>query len=138
MRRLLVLLALVCLGADLRVAMAREILRSSPNQCMRLAGRVRVAEIRLNVNPTGVKAQTRFDKASRKYATRCVHLNEIQSLGTHNSYHIRPLEPLWTALLNFLSICYQDDYTHLPLDQQFSDQGIRQVELDVWADPAGG
>ena len=118
--------------------MAREVLRASPSQCLRLGGRVRVAEIRLGVNPTGVKAQQRFDKISRKYATRCVHLNEIQALGTHNSYHIRPLEPLWTALLNFLSIFYQIDYTHPPLDQQFSDEGIRQIELDVWADPAGG
>jgi hypothetical protein len=118
--------------------MAREVLRSTPSQCMRLAGRVRAAEIRLNVDPTGLKAQKRFDKQSRKYATRCVHLNEMQVLGTHNSYHIRPLEPLWSALLAFLPIFYQDDYTHLPLDQQFSTQGIRQIELDVWADPAGG
>jgi hypothetical protein len=139
MRRLVLLLALVVVGADLRPAMARrEVLRSTPGQCMRLAGRVRVAEIRLNVNPTGLKAQKRFDKISRKYATRCVHLNEIQVLGSHNSYHIRPLEPLWSALLAFLPIFYQIDYTHLPLDQQFSTQGIRQIELDVWADPDGG
>jgi hypothetical protein len=138
MRRIVFLLALAFLTADLRSAMAREVLRSTPSQCMRLAGRVRVAEIRLNADPTGLKAQKRFDKQSRKYATRCVHLNETQVLGTHNSYHIRPLEPLWSALLAFLPIFYQDDYTHLPLDQQFSTQGIRQIELDVWADPAGG
>jgi len=138
MRRLVVLVALVIVSADLRSAMAREVLRATEGQCMRLGGRVRVAEIRLNVNPTGIKAQKRFDKASRKYATRCVHLNEIQVLGSHNSYHIRPLEPLWSALLAFLPIFYQIDYTHLPLDQQFSTQGVRQIELDVWADPVGG
>ncbi len=141
MHRLLSILltaVLAVAAGDLRDAMARQVLRATPAQCLRLGGRVRVAEIRLNVEPTGVKAQKRFDKASRKYATRCVHLNEVQVLGTHNSYHIRPLEPLWSALLAFLPIFYQDDYTHLPLDQQFSDQGIRQIELDVWADPNGG
>src|SRR5512132_4032810 len=138
MRRLLCTLVLTFLAADLRVAMAREVLRSTPGQCLRLGGRVRVAEIRLNASPTSLKAQKRFDKQSRKYATRCVHLNEIQVLGSHNSYHIRPLEPLWPALLNFLSIFYQIDYTHIPLDQQFSTQGVRQIELDVWADPQGG
>jgi hypothetical protein len=123
---------------DFRNAMARQVLRATPGQCMRLGGRVRVAEIRLEVNPTGIKEQKRFDKASQKYATRCVHLNEMQVLGTHNSYHIRPLEPLWTALLNFFYLFYQDDYTHISLDQQFETQGIRQIELDVWADSQGG
>ena len=124
---------------DLRSAMARrEVLRASEGQCMRLAGRVRVAEIKLNAQPTSPKAQKRFDKQARKYATRCVKLNQIQVLGTHNSYHIRPLEPLWSALLAFLSTFYQVDYTHIPLDQQFDTQGIRQIELDVWADPVGG
>lgn len=135
-RRALVGVLLLLALADLGPALARrEVLRSSPAQCMRLAGRVRVAEIRLNVNPTGLKAMARFEKAARKYATRCVHLNEIQALGTHNSYHLRPADPLWSDLLSFI---YQWDYSHLPLDQQFETQGIRQIELDVYADPAGG
>jgi hypothetical protein len=118
--------------------MAREVLRSSPKQCFRLSEKVRVAELRHLANPTSPKAQSKFDKQSRKFATRCVHINEIQVLATHNAYHIRPLEPLWTALLAF-SPAFQDvDYTHEPLDVQFDDQGIRQIELDVWADPNGG
>jgi hypothetical protein len=138
MRRVLCLLVLTVFVADLRVAMARrEVLRATPRQCDRLGARVSVADFRLSANPTP-KAQQRFDKISRKYATRCVHLNEIQVLGSHNSYHIRPLEPLWSALLDFLFIFYQLDYTHIPLDQQFDTQGIRQIELDVWADPQGG
>jgi hypothetical protein len=139
MRPIVLLLALAMVFGDLRSAMARrEVLRGTESQCLRLGGRVRVAEIKLNAQPGSPKAQKRFDKQARKYATRCVHLNEIQVLGSHNSYHIRPLEPLWSALLAFLPIFYQIDYTHLPLDQQFDTQGIRQIELDVWADPAGG
>src|SRR5678815_460513 len=120
MRRIILLLALVMVFGDLRSAMARrEVLRATPSQCLRLGGRVRVAEIKLNAQPGSPKAQKRFDKQARKYATRCVHLNEIQVLGSHNSYHIRPLEPLWSALLAFISTFYQVDYTHIPLDQQF-------------------
>jgi hypothetical protein len=57
-----------------------------------------------------------------------LRLNHIQVLGSHNSFHVRPqraaVEP-W-------------QYTHLPLDQQFETQGVRQIELDVFADPNGG
>ncbi len=138
MRRTLLLVLLAILVADLRVAMARrEVLRATPGQCDRLAVRVQNADYQRTFNPS-LKSQKRFDKQSRKYATRCVHLNEIQVLGSHNSFHIRPLEPLWTALLNFIYIFYQIDYTHIPLDQQYETQGIRQIELDVWADPQGG
>src|SRR5690349_7179727 len=67
-------------------------------------------------------------RLERGYTSRCIHLNQIQVLGTHNSYHIRPQEPLWSALLAFNDIFDEWDYTHLPLDQQFETQGIRQIE----------
>ena len=68
-----------------------------------------------------------------------VHLNEIQVFGTHNSYHIQPQEPLFSVLLAFDPDTFLTlEYTHIPLDQQFDLEGIRQIELDVFADPAGG
>ncbi len=30
------------------------------------------------------------------------------------------------------------DYTHIPLQEQFDTQGIRQIELDIFDDPEGG
>jgi hypothetical protein len=57
-----------------------------------------------------------------------LHLNQIQVLGSHNSYHVEPIR----------HIVDEWEYTHLPLDQQFATQGIRQIELDVFADPNGG
>ena len=74
----------------------------------------------------------------KKLGTRCVALNEIQVLGTHNSYHIVPRPQLLSLLVAFDSAFAAFDYTHLPLDEQFSTQGIRQIELDVFADPVGG
>ena len=68
-------------------------------------------------------------------ADECIRLNEIQVLGTHNSYHIAPapavLASLGTRGRNL-------EYTHKPLVRQLSELGIRQFELDVYADPEGG
>ena len=65
----------------------------------------------------------------------CVRLNEIQVLGTHNSYHVAPVP----AMLSKLGERARDiEYTHRTLTEQLSRLGIRQFELDVFADPEGG
>lgn len=65
----------------------------------------------------------------------CVRLNEIQVLGTHNSYHKAPAPPM----LAELGVRGRDiEYTHRPLIDQLSRLGIRKFELDVFADPEGG
>ncbi|WP_434415327.1 Ca2+-dependent phosphoinositide-specific phospholipase C [Nannocystis pusilla] len=50
-----------------------------------------------------------------------LRLHQLQALGTHNSYHLSPgtLVKEW-------------DYTHLPLDEQLAQQGVRKFELDLW------
>jgi hypothetical protein len=65
-------------------------------------------------------------------------LNQIQVIGTHNSYHagIAPNETkLWQA--KYADAYKGLDYQHQPLPQQF-DSGVRQIELDVYADTKGG
>ena len=81
---------------------------------------------------------TRALNLARRYARRCVRLNQIQALGTHNSYHIQARPALFDGLVAFLPELISLEYTHLPLAEQFDTQGIRQIELDVFADPAGG
>lgn len=68
-----------------------------------------------------------------------LRLNDIQVLGSHNSYHLEP-QPEVMALLRAFSPELADslEYSHPPLTEQFDDQGIRQIELDVFADSAGG
>lgn len=61
--------------------------------------------------------------------------NQIQVIGSHNSYHIAPDASLLTLAGERGRAL---DYTHRPLAEQFSDLGIRQIELDVFADPEGG
>jgi hypothetical protein len=58
-----------------------------------------------------------------------VRLNEMQVIGSHNSYHVE--NPAISQYVIDLA------YTAAPLDEQFSHQGVRQIELDVYADPDG-
>jgi hypothetical protein len=68
-----------------------------------------------------------------------LRLNQMQALGSHNSYHIQPQPELFSLLLAFSApLAKSFEYTHLPLEEQFATQGIRQIELDIFADPAGG
>jgi calcium-dependent phosphoinositide phospholipase C len=65
-------------------------------------------------------------------------LNQIQLIGPHNSYHagIAPSESrLWK--IRALSAWEGLDYKHEPLTQQL-DSGVRQIELDIFADSKGG
>jgi hypothetical protein len=67
-----------------------------------------------------------------------LRINEIQVIGTHNSYHAG-FAPSAAKLWQEKNPRAFDglDYQHQPLAQQF-DSGVRQIELDVFADSKGG
>lgn len=93
------------------------------------------------VAPVGAAPATKRCGTDPTYARmqECVRLNQIQVIGSHNSYHLRGQEPFWTAFSNFVPDTARSlDYTHPPLANQFSDQAVRQIELDVATDPKGG
>jgi hypothetical protein len=96
--------------------------------CVRIPSAIAIAAILACYTPV-LRAQG---------ADGTLKLNQIQVIGTHNSYHagIAPNESkLWQAK-NAAS--YKGlDYQHQPLPQQF-DSGVRQIELDVYADTKGG
>jgi hypothetical protein len=67
-----------------------------------------------------------------------LRLNQIQMIGSHNSYHIAPT----AAEMKVLGMYSKEatialDYTRKPLDEQL-ENGLRHFELDVFADPKGG
>ncbi len=68
-----------------------------------------------------------------------VDINHVQVIGSHNSYHLVP-EPVLFEAIAALSpeLAAAIEYTHVPLAEQLGDHGIRQFELDVFADPDGG
>lgn len=76
----------------------------------------------------GILAQTK---------TEDIKLNDVQVIGSHNSYKIAIEKPLWKYL-------YKKDtkkanalqYGHISLENQL-DLGLRNLELDVFYDPDG-
>jgi hypothetical protein len=70
---------------------------------------------------------------------RGLRIDEIQVVGTHNSYHVQAEPTLFDALRSFLGAGADGlEYTHRPLADEL-DAGVRQLELDVFRDdPAGG
>jgi hypothetical protein len=76
---------------------------------------------------------------ARNLADRCIRINQIQVLASHNSYHVQARPTLFAAIQGFdPALAASLEYTHGPLRQQLTRQGIRQIELDVFADPEGG
>jgi hypothetical protein len=66
------------------------------------------------------------------------HLNDIQVIGSHNSYKIAIEEPLFHYLFKLDSSRAKSlQYSHIPLEEQL-DLGLRNLELDVFYDPNGG
>jgi hypothetical protein len=67
-----------------------------------------------------------------------LRMNEIQLIGTHNSYHRRPSADFVTLMEETVPVLAGAfDYEHRPLTEQLDDLGIRQFELDVFHDPEG-
>ena len=68
-----------------------------------------------------------------------VRLNDIQVVGSHNSYHVEPAGPekalrAGSGLIDETTL----EYSFAPLGWQLDREDVRQLELDLWADPAGG
>lgn len=71
------------------------------------------------------------------YTPSDLRLNQMQVIGTHNSYHIEPSPEKLALMLQFRPDAYLLQYTHPPLDQQLESEGVRQFELDIFADSTG-
>jgi hypothetical protein len=84
---------------------------------------------------------TRHDSRplNARIAGHCLRLNQIQVIGTHNSYR-QPITPEIFDVIKLLDPVQAEEleYEHAPLSEQFDSQGVRQIELDIFADPDGG
>jgi hypothetical protein len=65
-----------------------------------------------------------------------LRLNQIQVVGTHNSYHLRPPAGILKAAIAVRKDAKDWDYSRQPLDQQL-DQGVRSFELDLHLSDTG-
>lgn len=66
-------------------------------------------------------------------------INHLQVIGSHNSYHLKPQPAAFDAITAVSpELAESIEYSHRPLTEQLEEFGIRQFELDVFADPEGG
>src|SRR5688572_28264445 len=75
-------------------------------------------------------------------AAAAVRLNEVQVIGTHNSYKREISEAEQAAYEAAIRTPGDYDqflaYSHASLPNQLAHQRVRGLELDLFADPAGG
>ena len=64
-------------------------------------------------------------------------INDLQYLSTHNSYKEFMPTFVTNAVNAFCAGSLLPDYQHLPIETQL-EKGVRQFEIDVFADPQGG
>jgi hypothetical protein len=85
-----------------------------------------------------MRKQALFFAALVSASAQQLKLNEIQLIGTHNSYHagISPNEMAWLHKVN-PKAADALDYRHPSLTTQLND-GVRQFELDIFGDTKGG
>jgi hypothetical protein len=69
--------------------------------------------------------------------TTDLRLNQLQVIGSHNSYKRAIDAPLLRLMATANSDASALDYAHPPLSEQL-DLGLRGLELDVFYDPEGG
>lgn len=71
-------------------------------------------------------------------ATDEPRMNQVQVLGSHNSYKLAIDEPLRTLLRESMGARLESlEYSHIPMPEQL-DLGLRSLEIDVVHDPEGG
>ena len=73
-----------------------------------------------------------------------LRLNQIQVVGSHNSYRRRTYGPLFAHVQSLASCLSEEldpenwDYNHPPLREQLDVYGVRALEIDLFNDPQGG
>jgi hypothetical protein len=85
----------------------------------------------------GATASVTSNVASARDAAEPVRINDLQVTGTHNSYHVEPSPEALTLITQVAPSLADLAVTQSPLRDQLDAQAIRQVELDVFADPDG-
>jgi hypothetical protein len=93
-----------------------------------------------NEIPSPITADaTECETITAETAADCIHLNQIQVFGTHNSYKLYPHPDLVEKLNEVTPGCAENiNYEHRPIREQLEALGVRQLELDIFADPDGG
>lgn len=66
-----------------------------------------------------------------------LRINDVQVVGTHNSYHVEPTPAALQAITSVDPELANLAYTHPSLVEQLQGEHVHQLELDAFADPDG-
>ncbi|KAH7144583.1 acid phosphatase [Dactylonectria estremocensis] len=83
-------------------------------------------------------AASTYTKNGLKWSHDALRMNQVQVVGTHNSYHREATAAEKVVLSSRDSNAQNLFYSHPALDIQASYQAVRSFEIDVFADPEGG
>jgi Phosphoinositide phospholipase C, Ca2+-dependent len=87
---------------------------------------------------TAADAKAAGDGCARAWMDANLHVNDIVTVGTHNSYkQAIPSRLMALVRMGSSKAAKALDYSHRPLPEQLDD-GARAIELDVVYDPEGG
>jgi hypothetical protein len=97
-----------------------------------------VAQVFVGLILSASSASVIAQQTSAAEQDKHIRLNQIQVIGSHNSYHagFAPSERRFMEMHNPQTL-WSLDYHHAPLADQLS-AGVRQIELDIFADAKGG
>ena len=100
-----------------------------------LIGGPAVAQPACNLSAPDAKAAG--PGCARAWMDKNLHVNDIVTVGTHNSYKKAVPEKIMALIRMASSKGDELDYAHVPLTEQLDD-GARAIEIDVVYDPQGG
>jgi len=94
----------------------------------------------LVVIPAAAHAAPASSNAAPSGRNAPLKLNQMQVIGTQNSFHQEPPanEKAIRLALTGPQVEQTIEYTHASVAKQLGEQKVRQLEFDVYADPTGG
>jgi hypothetical protein len=94
---------------------------------------------RKDANESEVTSVINCETITNENADNCLRMNQIQVFGTHNSYKLYPHPDLVERLNEFVPGWAENiNYEHRPIREQLGELKMRQLEIDIFADPDGG
>ncbi|KAM0269270.1 hypothetical protein ACHAQH_009785, partial [Verticillium albo-atrum] len=83
-------------------------------------------------------ASCNYTRNGLTWSSPSTRMNHVQLVGTHNSYHVEPPLAERDVFQRFNTQPQNAYYSHPALDVQLQYQSVRNLELDLFADPDGG
>jgi hypothetical protein len=115
-----------------------QILSVKPNLAVTLSADRKWLELALDAKlPKVVEIEVASQLVPKSDAA--IRMNQIQLIGTHNSYHIAPDPSVMKLIKTFVPEQGANiEYTHRTLSEQLDVLGMRKFEIDIYHDIKGG